>query len=267
MNSFQKNFPEDCRRIRAASPLVLNITNYVAMNFSANALLAAGASPLMSSEPSEMKELVSLCNSLVINIGCLDSTQIKAMKIAAECASDMHKPWVLDPAGAGASVLRTETATLLSSLGPSVIRGNASEMLSLCGGKASGRGVDSTEESACAVRAAKHLALKYGCIVSVSGASDYITDGHATVCIHNGNPLMTKVTAMGCVASAMTAAFCAVNGNSLEAAAEAMALMGVTGERACVECKGTGSLQTVFLDMLCSHVPEETAAEIKSEII
>lgn len=264
MKSFQNTFVEDCLRIRAASPLIHNITNYVAMQFSANALLAVGASPIMSSEPREMEELVSSCNALVINIGCLEASQIEAMHIAAAKAAALGKPWVLDPAGAGASRLRTETAlALIKQYKPTVIRGNASEMLALSGAEAESRGVDATHPSSAAMEAARELALTYSCVVSTSGETDYITDGKSILCINNGDPLMTRVTAMGCVASAITAAFCAVQPDALAASAEAMALMGVAGEKAKASSNGTGSLQTAFLDILSTAEPEALAAVIK----
>ena len=140
----KRHFIQDCSLVRTSVPLVLNITNYVAMDYSANALLAIGASPLMSFCPEEMEELASRCDSLVINIGCLDSQQIKAMRLAASVFEKRGRKWVLDPVGAGASALRRETAlSLTEEFHPSIIRCNASEVIALAGAGFSGKGVDS----------------------------------------------------------------------------------------------------------------------------
>lgn len=250
------SFAEDCRTIRQISPVIHNITNYVAMSISANALLAIGASPIMSSEAEEMEEIVGLSSALTVNIGCLELKQIEAMHIAAKAAQRLHRPWVLDPVGAGASRLRTETALeLIARYKPTVIRGNASEIMSLAGIPARQRGVDSSEESRIASIQAVSLARKHSCIVSVSGPSDYITDGNEVISISNGSPLMPSVTAMGCTASAITAAFLAVQDDTLEAAASAMALMGLAGEQAEAISKGPGSFAVNFIDTLACLDP------------
>lgn len=254
-----QHFIQDCVSISEQSPLVLNITNYVAMNFTANALLAIGASPLMSSEPDEMDELVELCSALVMNIGCIGKTQIEAMRAAAAAAERLGRPWVLDPAGAGASRLRTRTALELAAMGPAVIRGNAAEILCLAGASVASRGVDSTVAGELAVEAGKALASRLGTVVSISGPRDYITDGKSVVSIGNGSPMMPRVTAMGCAASAITGAFAAVDADRLQAAAGAMALMGVAGEQAASAAAGTGSLATGFIDILSTLRPEEAS--------
>lgn len=261
-------FGEDCRRLREVSPLVHNITNYVAMNLSANALLAVGASPLMSSEPLEMEELSSLCDSLVINTGCIESGQLEAMRIAAGACHTKVKPWVLDPAGAGASRLRTDTALeLVSEYHPSVVRCNASEIITLDGKEVRSRGVDSAASCEEALDSAKHFAAQYGTVVSVSGESDLVTDGTSVFSISNGTPLMARVTGMGCTASALTAAFAAVDRNFLSAAVCAMALIGVVGEMAALESAGPGSFSAHFLDILASIGPTEAAGRINCRLL
>lgn len=258
------SFAEDCRTIRRVSPVIHNITNYVAMSISANALLAIGASPIMSSEAEEMEEIVGLSSALTVNLGCLERKQIEAMHIAAKAALNLHKPWVLDPVGAGASHLRTETALeLISRYKPSVIRGNASEIMSLAGTAARQRGVDSAEESRIASVHAISLARKYSCIVSVSGPTDYITDGNEILSISNGHPLMPSVTAMGCTASAITAAFLAVQDDALEAAASAMALMGLAGEQAASASQGPGSFAVNFIDTLACLDPVQAQKNLR----
>ena len=236
--------------MKMKNPLVLNITNYVAMNFSANALLAVGALPLMSSEPLEMRELTAMCDSLVVNIGCLEQRQAEAMLEAAGEALRLGKPWVLDPAGAGASRFRSETLRKLLALRPSVIRGNASEILALAGEKSSGKGVDSADDSAEALEAGKRLALGTGAAVSISGPTDYITDGREVIRVTGGSPLAPRVTATGCVASAITGAFIAGSENVLQAAADAMILMKRAAEKAAQGCGGPGTFAARLIDAL-----------------
>lgn len=260
----KEQFIADCNAIREQSPLVHNITNYVAMNIAANVLLAAGGSPLMSFCPEEMEEIVSISSALVVNIGCLDEEEITAMRMAATAAVRYGKPWVLDPVGAGASKLRTHTALeLINYYHPTIIRGNASEILCLAGEAIESRGVDSSVSSNSAVEAAKALANATGAIVSLSGAIDYVTDGHRLESIANGSPLMGKVTAMGCSASALTGAFAAVNPDAFSAALHSMAMMGIAGDIAAQQAKGTGSFQMHFLDALSTFDPEKAVELIR----
>jgi len=254
----------DCELIQKRSPIILNITNYVAMNLAANALLAIGASPIMSFYPTEMVDLVSLCNSVSINIGCLDKQLTEASRIAAAAALQARKAWILDPVGVGASKARNMLAAdLATNYSPSIIRGNASEIIALAtllGAEksipTSSKGVDSSADSASAVPAAKALAAATGAIVSVSGAVDYITDGNIVETVRGGSALMPRVTAMGCTATVITAAFASVNNDKLSAATNAMRLMSICGETAESECRGTGSFQTCFLDSLSNFGQE-----------
>ena len=262
--STSDSFVRDCASVREKSPLVHCITNYVAMSINANALLAVGASPLMSFCPEEMEEIVGISSALVVNIGCLDSQEIEAMKIAAATALRLGKPWVLDPVGAGASRIRTQTALdLIRDCLPTVIRGNASEILCLAGEQITSRGVDSSALSSDAVEGAKALAQSSGAVVSVSGPVDYITDGETVLTIANGHPLMSRITAMGCTASVITGAFIAAGENTLEAARNAMALMGIAGERAAARCAGTGSMEMHFIDELSTFDPSDYAGSIR----
>lgn len=242
------------------STLVLNVTNYVAMNFSANVLLAAGASPIMSFFPEEMEELVRRCDALVINIGCLDAQFMEGAERAAKEACAWNIPWVLDPAGVGASSVRKSFChKLIQEYHPAIIRANASEVECLrnimddtrCNGcDESGRGVDATVGSEETVEAAKALARHCGCVVSMSGESDFITDGKELRRIDGGSPIMPMVTAMGCSASALTAAYAAVAGNPMEAAVTAMTVMAEAGEKAAAAASLPGTFQAAFLDAL-----------------
>jgi len=234
------------------------------MSINANALLAVGASPLMSFCPEEMEEIVGIASALVVNIGCLDRQEIEAMGIAAAAAHRLGKPWVLDPVGAGASRIRTQTALdLIRNSHPTVIRGNASEILCLAGEQITSRGVDTSALSSDAVEAAKALALSSEAIVSVSGPVDYITDGTTVYTIANGHPLMSRITAMGCTASVITGAFVAAGADALLAARNAMALMGIAGERAAERCAGTGSMEMHFIDELSTYDPSDYAGSIR----
>lgn len=259
-----QNFVEDCRSIRARSPLIHNITNYVAMNIAANSLLAIGASPLMSFYDKEIEEIVGISSALMINIGCLDDTQICAMHKAAACAHRLGKPWVLDPVGVGASSVRTNTAIeLIYKYKPSIIRANASEVLCLLGEQIDSHGVDSTNKSTDATDAAQALAQKTGAVVSMSGATDFICDSKIIQSLSNGSPLMPQVTAMGCTASSITAAFAAVDPSPFRAALNAMALMGIAGQIAEENCSGTASFAINFVDTLSTLDPSQGAQIIR----
>ena len=236
--------------ISEKTPVVLNITNYLAMNFNANALLAIGASPLMSFYDKEMEDLMAIADSLVIKIGCLDDAEIRGMHAAAAAAQRLGKPWVIDPVGVGASKARTDTAVaLITKYHPAIVRCNASEIMVLHGTSCKTRGVDSVEPVEKASSCAREFAAQHGTVVAVSGAVDYITDGvHEAECT-KGSPLMAKVTTMGCCASAVCAAFAAVM-PPFEAAVHAMDAMGSAGQAAAGRSRGTGSLAVNFIDEL-----------------
>lgn len=246
----------DLEAVRAQSPLVHSITNFVAMGFNANALLALGAAPVMAHAREEVADMVQIAQALVLNIGTLDPTWIEAMQQAAEAARARQLPWVLDPVGAGATPYRHRAVTaLLDTALPTVIRGNASEVMNVAGVQARTRGVDSQAASDEAVDAAWRLAQRTGGVVCVSGAVDHVVDArgrHAS--LSNGHPWMTRVTGVGCSASALVGAFAAVQPDSWRATVAAMAVLGVVGECAVERCQaagaGVGRLQTELLDGL-----------------
>jgi hydroxyethylthiazole kinase len=244
---------EDLQKIRQSVPLIHNITNYVVMNNTANALLALGASPIMAHAMEEVEDLVRISGALVINIGTLSEAWIEAMQKAMLLARNLNKPIVFDPVGVGATPYRTATTRNLFEIAqPTVIRGNASEVRAILEEDALTKGVDSTQESGAAVAMAKKLAQRYQCTVVISGAIDFIVNVERVVKIENGHPLMAKVTGMGCTATAITGAFLTVNPESLMAATHAMAVMGITGELASEKAVDPGSLQMHFLDALYS---------------
>ena len=250
--------------IRTRAPLVHNITNYVVMNNTANALLALGASPAMVHAVEEVEEFVGLAQALVINIGTLSTPWIAAMEMAAAAANLRHLPWVLDPVGAGATTLRTSTAANLARLRPACIRGNASEILVLAGATGEKtKGVDSTRDSADALPPARQLALATGAVVAVTGPIDYVTDGRQTVALANGHPLMARVTGLGCTATALVGAALAVEPDRLVAVAAGLSFLALAGEIAAERSPGPGSLQLHLLDALLQLDAETIAHRLK----
>lgn len=234
------------------------------MNNTANALLAIGASPVMAHAIDEVDEMASIASSLVINIGTLDAGWVEAMLIAGTSALRKSTPIVFDPVGAGATSYRSKVCKqLINECHPSVIRGNASEIIALLDVEAQTKGVDSTNTSDAALHSAKALATQTGSVVVVSGETDYITDGTDVEVVRNGNPMMARVTGMGCTATAIVGAFAAVNRHFLEAATHAMAIMGICGEIAAAKSRGNGSLQMNFLDELFNVNEEVIRKTIK----
>jgi hydroxyethylthiazole kinase len=251
----------DLRRVREEAPLVHNITNFVVMNNTANALLAVGALPVMAHAVEEVAEMTALAGALVINIGTLAREWIEAMATAMATARERGIPIVFDPVGAGATTFRTQTCLdLLGRTAPAVIRGNASEIMALSGSNARTKGVDSSAAADAAEDAALTLARRYSCAVVVSGAVDLLVDGKRKFLVRNGHPLMPKVTGLGCTATALVGAFCAVNGDSLTAARHAMTVMGLCGELAAAKAAGPGSMQVHFIDALYNLDAEQLRA-------
>lgn len=258
MNLTLQGLCGDLQKIRDNAPLVHNITNFVVMNNTANALLAIGASPVMAHAAEEVAEMSALSSALVINIGTLSRQWIDAMALAMTAARDKGIPIVFDPVGAGATTFRTLTClNLMDQIAPTVIRGNASEIMALAGSGVQTKGVDSSAAESDAESAALVLAEKYGCVVTVSGAVDLITDGNTKFKVGNGNPMMPKVTGLGCTATALVGAFCAVNDNALGAATHAMSVMGICGEIAAAKSAGPGTLQVHIIDAFYNLTNEQ----------
>jgi hydroxyethylthiazole kinase len=238
----------------------------VVMNNTANALLAIGASPVMAHAVDEVEDMVDIASSLVINIGTLSKPWVDAMIRAGQEARRRQIPVVLDPVGAGATAYRTETSLLiLKECSPAVIRGNASEIMALTGKKSNTKGVDSMDSSGSAVRIAKDIAQDTGAVIVVSGPVDYILDDKSVIQVRNGSPMMGKVTGLGCTATALVGAFVAVNRNYLQAAAHAMAVMGIAGELAAKISAGPGTMQMHFLDGLYRLSEKEISGHLNTE--
>lgn len=255
----------DVAAIRDTTPLVHNVTNYVVMDLTANALLALGASPVMAHAVDEVEEMAALAGAVVLNMGTLDDAWIASMTTALEAARKHGKPVVFDPVGAGATRLRTETAQhLLDPGGLSVIRGNASEIAGLAGATGRTKGVDSLDESVKMTGAAKSLA-QFCDTVAISGERDVVVGRDRQCVLSNGCEMMTRVTGMGCTATAVTGAFLAVQSDPFLAAAHAMAVMGIAGELARDVSAGPGSLRMHFLDALYNLDEKTIAARLRVE--
>ena len=225
--------------VRAKTPLVHNITNYVTVNDVANVLLAAGGSPIMSDDADDVEDITSICGGLNINIGTLNKNTIPSMFLAGRKANELGHIVLLDPVGAGASRLRTDTANrLMQEVRFDAVRGNISEIKTLCTGSGSTKGVDADAVDAVTeanlddgVALVKAFARQAGCIIAVTGAIDLVSDGERCWCIRNGRPEMSRITGTGCQLSALTTAFLVANPeHKLEAAAAAVCTMGLAGE-------------------------------------
>ena len=261
MSDLASRAAENLTAIRRARPLVHNITNFVVMNTTANALLACGASPVMAHAENEVEEMAAFAGALVLNIGTLTDDWVASMLKAGRKASELGKPIVLDPVGSGATRLRTDAArAILAESKVSVVRGNASEILSLAGQGSAIKGVDSCNSVEDAARVAGQLALELDVTLAITGPTDLVTDGRRTFFIEGGHALMPFVTGTGCTASALVGAFHAVDPDPVTAAATALAFLGLAGERAGKTAAGPGSFQMHLLDALYAITPDELAA-------
>lgn len=246
----------DVEAVRERAPLVHSITNLVAINLNANVLLAAGASPVMAHAHEEVRDMVGIAQALVLNIGTLDPYWVDSMKLALAAAAQRGIPTVLDPVGAGATPYRNQTLeALLAVASPSVIRGNGSEIMSIAGAAIQTRGVDSSAAANDALGAAQALAQRTQGTVCVSGAVDHILDARKRWArLSNGHPWMTRITGVGCSATALVGAFCAVQPDTWRATTAAMAYLGVVGEVAAEQAQarglGVGSMAVGLLDAL-----------------
>ncbi|UOG40915.1 hydroxyethylthiazole kinase [Leptospira noguchii] len=245
-----KEIVEDLFELRKQSPLTHVMTNIVVTNWTANVLLAIGSSPAMVIAKEEAGEFAKIASALLINVGTVTSEDSIAMKIAAAAAHQTKTPWVLDPVAAGALGFRTELVKELLNFKPTVIRGNASEILALAGTEGGGKGVDSTALSSDALPFAKILAEKTGAVIAISGEIDYVTNGKETISISGGDPIMTQVTGVGCSLGGVIASFLGIQKDPLRATASASAIFAIAGTRSAKISKGPGSFAVNFLDQL-----------------
>ncbi|HCX62641.1 hydroxyethylthiazole kinase [Sedimentibacter sp.] len=273
-------FSEIIKNVRSNTPLVHNITNYVTVNDCANILLACGGSPIMADDIDEVEEITSICNALVINIGTLNSRTVESMLKAGKRANELNIPVILDPVGAGASKLRTNTAfRLLKEVKFAVVRGNMSEIKAIGKDSSSGtRGVDAsvddtiTEENIDeTVKYINSLSERLSVVVAVTGAIDIVADGTRAYVIRNGHPFMSKISGTGCMLSSIIGAFCGVNkDNFFGATAAAVCTMGLCGELAYEKMKknddGTSSFKCYLIDFMSKIDAEMLKEGAKIEV-
>jgi hydroxyethylthiazole kinase len=252
------NAGDSLRRLRETKPLVHQITNYVVMNETANATLALGALPVMAHAREEVEEMAAIAGALVLNIGTLSPDWVEAMLLAGRAANEHGVPVVLDPVGAGATKYRTETAQrILTEVRVAVLRGNAGEVATLVGVAAEVRGVESIGAGGDPADLALEAARRLGLVASVTGPVDHVSDGERVIRIENGDTLMATITGTGCMSSALTGCFLAVNRERpLEAAAEALVAFGVAGEDAARGAAGPGSFHVALYDCLAALDPQ-----------
>jgi hydroxyethylthiazole kinase len=257
-----KKISESLLSLREKNPLVHQITNYVTVNDCANATLAIGASPVMADDINEVGDMVSIASSLVINIGTLNSRSAESMIYAGKRANELKIPVILDPVGAGATPYRTDTAKrIIQEIELAIIRGNLSEIKTLCGIETLTKGVDASEEISTQMselseekKLAKALANKLNTVVAITGAVDIITDGQRLFTVKNGHRIMSKITGTGCMCTALIGSYLGSEENSLDAALAGVVSMGIAGEVAYEKldksCEGTGSLRVRMIDAI-----------------
>jgi hydroxyethylthiazole kinase len=247
--AIEKPFAEVLARVRAERPLIHNITNFVVMNFTANALLSAGASPVMAHALEEVTEFAAMSRAVVANMGTIDSAFFPAMHMAARKARKKGVPWVLDPVGVGATDYRRGIGRHLVRMKPSVVRGNASEIMALAGQAARGKGVDSLDASSAAIEAAKRLSTKRKTVVAVTGETDFVVVGDDVTEIKGGHAMSQQVTGTGCATTALVGACLAV-APPKDAAVAALQLMKWAAEQAGAKAKGPGTFAIALIDAL-----------------
>ncbi len=240
--------------VRARRPLVHCLTNPVAANLTANALICLGASPLMAQSETPAAD------ALLVNLGSQVPARMAAARRAIAAAGQAGRPWVLDPVAAGALAERTALAREMAGAGPSLIKGNASEILAVAGGPGGGRGTDALHDAADALEPARRLARETGAVVAITGAVDWVTDGGRVVAVRHGHALMALVSALGCVAGALAAACLAVAPDRLLGTCHALAMLGIAGERAGASAAGPGTFVPALLDALAALDPDEAPA-------
>ena len=254
---------EALARVRDRAPLVHCLTNDVVTNHTANALLALGAAPAMVDVPGEAGPFATVAGAVLINLGTPAADQRTAMLEAATAASETGTPWVLDPVAVGSLPVRTALAQRLREIGPTVIRGNASEIIAVSGLGSGGRGVDATDDVEGAAEAARTLAESTGAVVAVSGPVDLVTDGRQVARVANGDPLLTRITGGGCALGAVMAAFAAVDDDRFATTVAASLVYTVAAEVATKHGTGPGSFAVAFLDALASVDESDVAARAR----
>jgi len=268
VTELNRRFADALERIRATKPLVHHITNHVVMNDTANVTLHVGALPVMAHAAEEAAEMTGLAGALVLNIGTLSPAWVEAMLLAGHRANELGIPVVLDPVGAGATAYRTETSLrLLGGLRVAMVRGNSGEIGALSGAGGVVRGVESVEGVADPAAAAGVLAHRYNTVTVITGRRDIVTDGGRVLVVNNGHEWLTTITGSGCMATALVAAFAAVEPDFLVAAGGALAAYGLAAELAAREARGPASFRTALLDRIYNLTPEQVAEGARAEFL
>jgi hydroxyethylthiazole kinase len=267
MPQLNRKAAQNLSALRTQKPLIHNITNYVVMNYTANALLAMGASPVMAHAHNEVEDMVAFAGALVLNIGTLTDDWILSMITAGRKASEQQIPVILDPVGSGATPLRTDSAKkIIAETRVGVIRGNASEILSLRHAESKTKGVDSIHSVEEAAKTATVLAQELDTTLAITGPVDLITDGDRVIRVKNGHPLMGFVTGTGCTATVTIGAFLAVDSDPVTATATALAYFGLAGEIAGQNASAPGSFMIQMLDALYTITPKDLETGCKIEM-
>jgi hydroxyethylthiazole kinase len=255
--------------VREKRPLIHSITNYVVMNETANATLCIGALPIMSHAVEEVEEMVGVAGALVLNIGTLTPEWIDAMELAGKRANELDIPVILDPVGAGATRLRTDSSNrLLEKVRISIVRGNAAEVSTLAGISAEIRGVESIAASGASEDIARQFASTYGCTVAITGVVDVVSDGERTAKIANGDAMLSKVVGTGCMSTVMVAAFAAVEPHPFQAAVGGLVSFGIAGEiAASASDNKPGTFHVELYNALDSLSPQDIQSRTKVELL
>lgn len=267
MSKLSEKAALNLKAVREKKPLVHNIINFVVMNYAANALLAMGASPVMAHAENEVEEMVAQAGALVLNIGTLTKDMVVSMIKAGKKASIKKIPIILDPVGAGATSFRTASAhKIISETNISVLKGNASEILSLRHSDSPTKGVDSVHAVDDAAQTAKVMASELKTTLAITGPVDFITEGNRVYHVSNGHPLMARVTGTGCIATAAIGAFMAVDSDPVSATVTALAYFGLAGQIAGESASAPGSFMIRILDALYTITPDQLKEGCKIEI-
>lgn len=254
-------------KIRSENPIIHCITNHVVSNFQANGLLAIGASPIMGEAQEEVEELAAISRALSLNIGTLNRDTLDSMVLAGKQANKQKIPVILDPVGAGATAFRKEAVQrILTEIDVQVLRCNAGELAAIGGVEWASKGVDAGSGNIDLEELATRVAKEYSLVVAVTGETDIVADGSRVEKITGGDSMMGAVTGMGCLLSAVTAAFTAVSpDNPAAAAIEALTFYGEVGKKAVASSEGPGSFREKFLDILFGKEIEQSGADFEQE--
>ncbi|MBC7263820.1 MAG: hydroxyethylthiazole kinase [Chloroflexi bacterium] len=268
MSELSETVAKLLEKIRQQKPLLHHITNFVVMNDTANVTLALGALPVMAHAKEEVAEMVGIAGALVLNPGTLTPEWVNSMIVAGKRANEIGIPIILDPVGAGATRLRTESnLRLLSELRIAVLRGNPGEVGTLAGLGGKVKGVESVEELRDPLQVACGLASKFKTTVAITGKRDIISDGKRAIAVDNGHIMLKTITGTGCMATTVIAAFVAVENDHLIATAAGLACFGLAAELAAAEAKGPGSFKTALFDSLYNLSTEQIMAGARVQFL